>query len=432
MSDLQQTRQDALERENQQLRRAVEELSVLNELSIAISSSRGTEEVIQTIIRRSIKAIGAEQGVITMVGDDVSDPTKTLVRTMASSGDREAYSPDQNLLGWMYINRKPLVINDPRSDSRFQGVNWSDSVRSLVSVPMQVHSRLIGILTLYNKKRGGEFTTEDQRLLSILAGQSAQVVETARLYEEEKKLATVQQELNLAYEIQTNLLPAEAPTIQGYDLAGISIPAQSVGGDYFDYIQIDDYHWGLALGDVSGKGMPAALLMSNAQATLRGQCSFGLSVHETIERSNRLLSGSIRRGSFLTLFFGVLDVISGSFKFTNAGHNRPYVRRADGTLDTLTLGGLVVGFMPSQKYKEDHFLFGAGDTLFIFSDGVTEAMNEHRQEFGEETLENILRDMGDVPARAYIDKVHEHVKKHAGNAPQNDDITMLVVKRLGS
>lgn len=429
MSDLNNPRQAALERENQQLRRAVEELSVLNELSIAISSSRGTEEVIQTIIRRSIKAVGAEQGVITMVGDDVSDPTKTLVRTMASSGDREAYSPDQNLLGWMYINRKPLVVNDPRSDSRFQGVKWSDSVRSLVSVPMQVHSRLIGILTLYNKKRGGEFSVEDQRLLSILAGQSAQVVETARLYEEEKKLATVQQELNLAYEIQTNLLPAKAPEINGYDLAGISVPAQSVGGDYFDYIQIDDYHWGLALGDVSGKGMPAALLMSNAQATLRGQCSFGLSVHETVERSNALLSGSIRRGSFLTLFFGVLDVVSGGFKFTNAGHNKPYVRRADGTLEMLTIGGLVVGFVPTQKYAEDYIALNPGDTLFIFSDGIPEAMNENHDQYGEERLEALLKDMGDVSAQTYVDRIKEDVKSHTGSAPPNDDITMLVVQR---
>lgn len=265
-----------------------------------------------------------------------------------------------------------------------------------------------------------------------MAGQSAQVVETARLYEEEKKLATVQQELNLAYEIQTNLLPATAPDITGYDLAGISIPAQSVGGDYFDYIQIDDYHWGLALGDVSGKGMPAALLMSNAQATLRGQCSFGLSVHETVERSNRLLSSSIRRGSFLTLFFGVLDIISGSFKFSNAGHNRPYIRRADGTLETLTLGGLVVGFMPTQTYKEDFFSFNPGDTLYIFSDGVTEAMNEEREEFGEERLEQILKDIGDVSAQSYIDTVHQQVKAHTGNAPQNDDITMLVVKRASA
>lgn len=429
MSDQNNPRLEALERENQQLRRAVEELSVLNELSIAISSSRGTEEVIKTIIRRSIKAVGAEQGVITMVGDDVTDPTKTLVRTMASSSDREAYSPDQNLLGWMYINRKPLVVNDPRSDSRFQGVKWSESVRSLVSVPMQVHSQLIGILTLYNKKRGGEFSTEDQRLLSILAGQSAQVVETARLYEEEKKLATVQQELNLAYEIQTNLLPANAPEINGYDLAGISIPAQSVGGDYFDYIQIDDYHWGLALGDVSGKGMPAALLMSNAQATLRGQCSFGLTVHETVERSNQLLSGSIRRGSFLTLFFGVLDVVSGGFKFTNAGHNKPYVRRADGTLEMLTIGGLVVGFIPTQTYVEDYIALNPGDTLFIFSDGIPEAMNENHDQYGEERLEALLKEMGDVPAQEYVDRIQADVKSHTGTAPPNDDITMLVVQR---
>ena len=419
-----------LERENQQLRRAVEELSVLNELSIAISSSHGTDEVISTIIKRSIKAISAEQGVITLVGDDASDPTKTLVRSMASCGDREAYSPDQNLLGWMYINRKPLVINDPQHDNRFQGVKWSGSVRSLVSVPLQVNSKLVGVLTLYNKKRGGEFSIEDQRLLSILAGQSAQVIETARLYESEKKLATVQQELSLAFEIQTNLLPSNAPTIKGFDVAGISVPAQSVGGDFFDYIRIDDYHWGMALGDVSGKGMGASLLMANCQATLRGQAQFGQSVHETVERSNRLLSESVRRGSFVTLFYGVLDAISGQFKFTNAGHNKPYVHRADRTLEMLTIGGLVVGFVGSQKYQEDSIFLEKGDTLFVFSDGVTEAMNLKHEQFEDERLEGILKNMGDVSAQTYIDTVYAAVKKHAGSAPQNDDITMLVVKRL--
>ncbi len=330
----------------------------------------------------------------------------------------------------MYINRKPLVINDPLNDPRFQGVNWSGTVRSLVSVPLQVNSRLVGILTLYNKKRGVEFSIEDQRLLSILAGQSAQVIETARLYEEAKKLATGQQELSLAYEIQTNLLPSKAPTIKGFDVAGISIPAQSVGGDYFDYIKIDDYHWGMALGDVSGKGMGASLLMANCQATLRGQAHFGLSVHETIERSNHLLSDNIRRGSFVTLFYGVLDAISGQFKFTNAGHNKPYVCRADGSLETLMIGGLVVGFIGSQKYQEDSIVLEPGDTLFVFSDGVTEAMNPKHEQFEEERLEELLKNMGDVPAQTYIDTVFAAVKKHAGVEPQNDDITMLVIKRL--
>jgi len=169
--------------------------------------------------------------------------------------------------------------------------------------------------------------------------------------------------------------------------------------------------------------------MANAQATLRGQSTFGLSVHETVERSNKLLSDSIRRGSFLTLFYGVLDVVSSVYTYSNAGHNRPYVRRADGTLETLTLGGLVVGFIGTQTYGEESFTFEPGDTLFIFSDGVTEAMNEAHDQFEEERLEAILKGMGDATAQEYIDRVHSAVKKHADGAAQNDDITMLVVKR---
>ena len=332
---------EALQRENKQLRRAVEELSVLNELSAAIGASRGMEDIVQTIIRRSIKAVRAEQGVVTLVGEDAADPTKALVRTMASSSDKEAYSPDQNLLGWMHLNRKPLVINDPGNDKRFQGVAWPEKISSIVSAPMLVRSRLTGILTLYNKKHGEGFSLEDQRLLSILAGQSGQVVENARLIEEEKKLVTMQQELIFANEIQTNLLPAAAPPVNHYDLAGISIPAQDVGGDYYDYIPIDDGRIAITVGDVSGKGLPAALMMSNVQATLRGQARFCVSVHETIERSNQLLTQSLRKGTFVTLFYGVLDPSDHSFRYANAGHNRPYILRADGTLEPLTMGGLV-------------------------------------------------------------------------------------------
>lgn len=421
---------EALQRENSQLRRAVDELSILNELSAAIGASRGMEDLIKTIIRRSIKAIRAEQGVISLVGEDEGDPTKTLVRTMASSSDHEAYSPDQNLLGWMHLNRKPLVINDPQNDSRFQGVAWPDAVRSILVVPMLVHSNLIGILTLYNKKHDDGFSTEDQRLLSILAGQSGQVVENARLVEEEKKLVVVQQELNFAFEIQTNLLPAKAPPIDHYDLAGISIPAQSVGGDYFDYIPIDDGKLALVLGDVSGKGLPAALMMSNVQATLRGQAQFNVAVHETLERSNHLLTQSVRRGTFVTLFYGVLDPVSHKFTYANAGHNRPYFLRADGTLETLTLGGLVLGFLGTQTYREAETTFEAGDMLFVFSDGVTEAMNENRELFDEERLEDLLKTLGSTSADEIISSVKEAITKHAAGFPQNDDITMLVVRRV--
>ncbi len=421
---------DQLQKENVQLRRAVDELSVLNELSAAIGASRSMEEMIHTIIKRSTKAVHAEQGVVTLVGEDATDPTKTLVRTMASSGDKEAFSPDQNLLGWMHLNRKPLVINDPASDTRFQGVKWPESVHSIVAVPMIVHSNLIGILTLYNKKRGADFSIEDQRLLSILAAQSGQLIENARLHQEEKKLVKMQQEVHLAYEIQMNLMPDKAPPIEGYDLAGLSIPAQSVGGDYFDYIPIDEGRLVICLGDVSGKGLPAALLMSNLQATLRGQAQFGASVHESIEHANQLLTLSIRKGSFVTLFYGVLCPETHSFRYSNAGHNRPYICKPDGTVTALELGGLVLGFLGTQKYREEELLFEPGDLLFIFSDGVTEAMSPSREQFEEDRLEALLAEAGNASAEEVLNRVLSAVREHAAGAEQNDDITMVAIRRL--
>jgi sigma-B regulation protein RsbU (phosphoserine phosphatase) len=429
MSDQNEARLKALERENAQLRRAVEELSILNELSVAISSTQSTDELMRAITKRSIKALHAEQGVITLVGEDESDPTKTLVRTMASSGDREAYSPSQNLLGWMHINRKPLVINDTKNDPRFPGVKWPSGISSILCVPLVVHSRLIGILTLYNKKRG-EFSSEDQRLLSILAGQSAQVVERTRLYEEEKKLASVRQELDLAYEIQMNLLPSVAPSIPGYQLAGTSIPAQSVGGDYFDYIPVEDGRMAVTVGDVSGKGMPAALLMSNLQATLRSQALNGDTISNTIAQTNTLLCKNIRRGSFVTLFFGVLNPSGHTMDFSNAGHNRPHIRRADGSVETLQQGGLVLGFKKDIPYTQHRVELRPGDLLFVYSDGIPEAMNSSREQFGDERLIELLRDEGTGTPETFVETVLERVREHAGDYPQNDDITMIAVKRL--
>lgn len=429
MSDPNDARLRALERENAQLRRAVEELSILNELSVAIASTQSTDDLIRVIIKRSIKSLHAEQGVITLVGEDESDPTKTLVRTMASSGDREAYSPSQNLLGWMHINKSPLVVNDTQNDPRFPGVKWPASIKSILCVPLVVHSRLIGILTLYNKKRG-DFSNEDQRLLSILAGQSAQVVERTRLYEEEAKLATVRQELNLAYEIQMNLLPSVSPTIPGYQVAGTSIPAQSVGGDYFDYIPVEDGRMALTVGDVSGKGMPAALLMSNLQATLRSQALNGDTISNTIAQTNTLLCENIRKGSFVTLFFGVLNPAEHVLDFANAGHNRPHIRRADGSVETLEQGGLVLGFKKDMPYVQDRIDIRPGDLLFIYSDGIPEAMNAGRTQFGDDRLKELVASADSATAQQFVDTVLERVREHAGDYPQNDDITMIAVKRL--
>ena len=162
-----------LQEENRRLRRAVEELSVLNDLARAIGASLNSQEIMRTIVHRSLRAINAEQGVITLVDAHASEPMKTLIRTAVSSAAYSPYHFNQSLLGWMHLNKKPLTLNDPRNDDRFKGVKWDDSVNSLLCVPMVIKGELKGVLTVYNKKGDGLFTDDDQRLLAIIAAQSA-------------------------------------------------------------------------------------------------------------------------------------------------------------------------------------------------------------------------------------------------------------------
>jgi serine phosphatase RsbU (regulator of sigma subunit) len=419
----------SLEDENQRLKRAVEELSILNDLARAIGASVNSEEIMRTIIHRSLRAIGAEQGVITLVDRDADDSMKTLLRTSVSSGEREQYHFNQNLLGWMHINKRPLMINDPKHDARFSGVKWDASVRSLVCVPLMIKSQLRGVLTVYNKKERGEFTEEDQRLLAIIAGQSAQVVENARLYEAEQALLKVREELRLASTIQTDLLPKGAPPVPGYDIAGKSVPAQLVGGDYFDFIALNDPRYAICLGDVSGKGLPASLLMANLQATLRGQTMLDISPSICVQRSNRLLFQSTSSDKFVTLFVGILDPVAHALTYTNAGHESPFLLRANGELSRLTTGGVVLSILEDFAYQEETVPLAPGDLLVIYSDGVTEAINPDERAFGEELLRTVLTDSRHEPSTVIIERIIASVNSHAGSAPQMDDMTIVVIKR---
>jgi len=420
----------AVREENERLRRAVEELAVLNDLSRAIGASHSLQDIMQTIIHRSLRAIHAEQGVITLVDRQANEPMKTLVRTMVSSSKHPQYHFHQSLLGWMHLNKKPLLIADPHADDRFRGVQWDESVRSLLCVPMMVKSALMGVLTVYNKREGTVFTEEDQRLLAIIAAQSAQVVENARLYEEEQALQHMQEEVRLAAKIQLDLLPQAPPAVPGYDIAGKSIPAQLVGGDYFDFIPIDGSRIAVCLGDVSGKGLPASLLMANVQATLRGQTLLSESAKICLQRSNKLLYQSTSPEKFVTLFYGILDSARHSLCFSNAGHDNPFHFKAAPDPGRLSTGGVVLSIMEDFPYEEETILVGPGDMIVVYSDGVTEAVNPHQELFGEARLAETIRAHRDAPASAMVDHIVAAVKAHAGTAPQMDDITLVVLRRL--
>jgi sigma-B regulation protein RsbU (phosphoserine phosphatase) len=418
-----------LQEENRRLKRAIEELSILNDLGRAISASLDSQEIMQTIIRRSLRAVNADQGVITLVDEEASQPMRTLVRTMVSSSDHEQFQINQALLGWMHLNKKPLLLDDPRKDERFRGIKWDESVRSILCVPLITKSALKGTLTIFNKRDQGTFTEEDQRLLAIIAAQSSQVIENARLYEEEKAYVKMQEEVRLASKIQSELLPKTNPSIDGYEIAGRSIPAQVVGGDYFDFIPFDNDRLGICLGDVTGKGLPASLLMANLQATLRGQSFLTSSPKDCLARSNKLLYHSTSAEKFATLFYANLDTKNHFLSYSNAGHDFPFLFSGTDALRRLKSGGIMLGAFEDFSFDEETVPLKPGDLLVISSDGISEAMNSDLELFGEERLQAIIASHRSDSPNEIIDNIIAAVKVHAGSHPQSDDMTLIVVKR---
>lgn len=278
------------------------------------------------------------------------------------------------------------------------------------------------------KRTIASFQKNDQRLLSIIASQSAQVIENARLYEQEKQLRQFEQELEMAHSIQNRLLPKESPKIAGFDLAGISYAAKEVGGDYFDFIELENGRWGIALGDVSGKGIPAALLMTNLQATLRNQALNHSSIVECIEKANQFLYLNTQSHKFATLFFGVLDSKTKNFNYVNAGHNFPFHLLKDGEFRQLEIGGLVVGIESNSAYNEGKVHLSPGEIIVIYSDGITEAEDASETLFGEQRLQEIIKRNKNLSSQEIRTEIYKEVKNFQCGTEQDDDITLVVMK----
>lgn len=417
-----------LEEENLRLKSAVEELSILNEIAVAISSTMKVEEINKLIISKCIQTIGVEQGAVTLVKEDRTEPLKTLVRVMDKKFDNIPYRLGMSLTGWMLKNQKALLINDIARDARFSGISLeTGEIKSILSVPLKVKNKMIGHISLFNKK-DRDFTPEDQRLLSIIAIQSAQIIENARLYEEERKLVALEEDQKAARRIQQSLLPKENPMIKGMEIFGQTIPAKEVGGDYYDFIRIDDSQMGIVIADVVGKGTPAALLMSNLQATLRSEALANRGVKDTVGRVNFTLSKFMDMGKFISLFYGVLDIQNKTFAYSNAGHNYPFLLGKDDNVRKLEKGGVVLGTFNDFTYEEETVQLKSGDLMLLYTDGITEATNDKDEMFEEDRLLELLKRNRRSSAQELSQKIVDEVLSFQGALPQSDDLTLVLLK----
>ena len=244
-------------------------------------------------------------------------------------------------------------------------------------------------------------------------------------------------ELETAREIQERLLPSQEPEVAGFEITGASIPTRQIGGDYFDFLIQEDGVVGVAIGDVSGKGMPAALLMSNLQASLHGQVIHPSPVNEVVERVNNLIVGSTDPHMFATFFYGRLDTRTATFTSTNAGHNPPLVLRENGEFTELKKGGLLLGMVGGVPYKEESIELAPGEVVVMYTDGITEAVGPSAEEddpeamFGEEALQQVVRSHRHLPAVGIKEAILDAVSQHTRGVDQSDDITLVVIRRQG-
>jgi sigma-B regulation protein RsbU (phosphoserine phosphatase) len=252
-----------------------------------------------------------------------------------------------------------------------------------------------------------------------------EALEKQRIEDENRRM---ERELNMAWEMQMSLLPPQPLRLGRWEASGRVVPARQVGGDAFDYFPVSDQRIAIAIADVSGKGVPAALLMSNVQASLRAFCNGRRPIPEALHHVNQsVMRTAAGIGKFVTMFYGELDIEKGVLRYTNAGHNYPLIRRRDGCLVELNVGGLPIGIMEAAAYQEAEVPLEIGDSLLLFSDGISEALDARGQEFGDERLRELWKRHGARPPSDVIEAVLADVHGFRGAAVQSDDMTLVVV-----
>ncbi len=415
----------ALDQEKKVPSRAQKEVHALVRAGRELAGHRPLAELFDVILDLAIETVGAGRGVLMTAEND------ELVPRAVRGGQMRISSAVRDRV---LSERASLLVRDAQLDEAFRERMSivEQQVRSMMAVPLQTLDRVIGLIYVDMPNIIREFTPEDLNLLTVMANVAAIRIEHARLAEVEQSERVMEREMQQAALIQKGLLPTEAPEIPGLDIAGFNTPSRMVGGDYFDFLTYEDGRVAVLVGDAAGKGMPASLLISRLQAQV--QVLFEMPddpLAGLVGRLNRFISQRCPGNRFITLFVGIFDSKTGGVAYCNAGHNPPLVIRRKGPLETLTEGGLVLGLLPSAEYLSDNIHLDPGDTIVMFSDGITEAVRKGSdEEYGEDRVARIARENAGRSAQAIIDAIYSDLMEWTSGAPPADDMTLVVVKRV--
>ena len=388
-----------------------------------LAGHRPLAELFEVIMDLSMEAVMAGRGVLlTLDGDQL--------KVRAARG--EGFQISRTVRDRVLKEKASLLVRDAQLDRglREHMSIVEQKVRSILAVPLQTNDKVIGLIYLDSPDQIREFNREDLNLLTVMANVAAIRIEHARLNEIEETERAMAKDMQQAALIQQRLLPDKAPKVDGLDLGAKTVAARSVGGDYYDFIRFPDGHVGLIVGDVAGKGTPAALLMSSLQARVHVLFEESTELARKIERLNRTTCANCPDNRFITFFMGIVNPATGELQYVSAGHNPPLIVRADGRFETLVAGGVILGILAMAKYEEAYAQLEVGDILILFSDGVTEAADPDDNDFGEERLANMVYKLRDRPATEIVEEIHKAVHVFTQGAPPADDITVVIARRV--
>lgn len=408
-------------------------LGLISKVGVALLSSSGLDETLNQVASLVFEAVPAERCVIMLRDETAERGMKIMVARVRGNDDPiEEVRISRTVMDEVLKNGKSVLTSDAQHDPRYASQTMMLlGIRSVLAVPLSVDERdVFGIIYADSPTFETTFTEEHLDILTTLASVAAIRVENATLLDERIQRERMERELELATEIQQRFQPSGPPKMEGYEFQGISFSCYEIGGDYYDFIPQHEGKMLIALGDVSGKGTAAALLMSSLHAAIHAQVAAKSSLEETINSVNRYLAENTPANRFVTLFIAELAPATGILRYINAGHNPPLVGHADGTIEQLSSGGFPLGILPAAEFEVGEIALRSGEALVIYSDGVSEANNSREEEFGMERLSSVVKDNLNASAAGIRDKVESALSAFTETAPANDDITLVIVKRI--
>jgi len=405
----------------------------------ALSASNILEDILAMVIDSAVELTDAERGFILLASGSQLELKAGRTRNRKNITGEVTLS--QKVSQQAYLTSQEILISDmlAEDDVHKHTSTLQLGLRTVLAIPLRVIQlqdipsqtmelrRPLGVLYLDSREKTNLISKATRAALESLATEAALAIEHARLYRESQEKRRTDDELGVARQLQQLLLPQGTRNGEFFDATSVNVSCYAVGGDYFDYFELTPDRFGFTVGDVSGKGTSAALLTSMLQGAMAAYSLTAPSVRELMTQLNRYLSSRKLNNRFVTLFYGVLDR-SGELCYSNAGHNPPFLLRKNGAIERLGEGGMVVGIMPEAEYSDACVQMVDGDTLVLFTDGVSEANNLLGEEFGEDRLLEILKPAKDLSCEDIVAQVVESLRVFVGGASQHDDITLSIIR----